>query len=250
MNSEKPQTECLVDLMEESFHNFLLQKADEYGFSEPKRSGWVRHMQDTSRGEKTVESVLSYFSMSIEKGGRALDVGCGFGGLSMALQRHFNQVSGIEILDGRVEWARKRASKSEIVCGSATKLPWADEWFDLVMSTDVLEHVPFKDQELVGAELMRVLKPGGYGFITVPSRFQIMDEHNRVLFGTWLPDFLREKYVKVVSNNRDYIRCWERTGDGWKRLFEAQGFQVTINPIKLKSLNFLPTSRYEIYLTK
>lgn len=46
------------------------------------------------------------------------------------------------------------------------KMPFENESFDVVISTEVLEHVPNPDAYL--AEVRRVLKPGGVFFFTVP----------------------------------------------------------------------------------
>ena len=51
--------------------------------------------------------------------------------------------------------------------GDACSLPYADNRFDLVLATDVVEHVDEDDKAL--DEIRRVLKPGGYALITVPA---------------------------------------------------------------------------------
>jgi hypothetical protein len=48
----------------------------------------------------------------------------------------------------------------------AMALSFDDAYFDLVVSNDVLEHVPFPAQAM--SELARVLKPGGNLFLTIP----------------------------------------------------------------------------------
>jgi SAM-dependent methyltransferase len=53
------------------------------------------------------------------------------------------------------------------VCGSATQLPFRDGAFDVVAAFDVVEHVP--DEDLILAELARVLRPGGRLLISVPA---------------------------------------------------------------------------------
>jgi ubiquinone/menaquinone biosynthesis C-methylase UbiE len=50
--------------------------------------------------------------------------------------------------------------------GSLLDIPCADESFDLVQSTQVIEHI--EDHETAARELIRVLKPGGHALITVP----------------------------------------------------------------------------------
>lgn len=110
-----------------SFQDFLCQRAEQHGFSEPKKSGWIKTMSDISKAEETVNFLVSYFRTNIKKTLRVLDVSCGYGSLLIALQQHFDQVYGIEISDERVKWAKKRASGSEVICASATKLLWPDE---------------------------------------------------------------------------------------------------------------------------
>lgn len=56
--------------------------------------------------------------------------------------------------------------RAEIRQGSLLEIPFADESFDLVQSTQVLEHI--EDHERAAAELIRVLKPGGHVLISVP----------------------------------------------------------------------------------
>jgi 2-polyprenyl-3-methyl-5-hydroxy-6-metoxy-1,4-benzoquinol methylase len=236
---------------ETDFFDFLLKKAAELGFSDAKQHAWAGYMYDPVRGEETLNALVSGCNLTIAPGDRALDIGCGFGSLMMALEKRFDHAAGIEIRQERVDWTQKRVPNSEIVCGSADQLPWGDNWFDVVISTDVFEHIPPTVQQLAAAEISRVLKPNGYAFISVPNRFQLKDEHNQVLFGTWLPDGLREKYVLLASKNQRYERCWERSRSGWKRLFEDQGLQVTVEALKPRILrSLLPATRYNLYLTK
>jgi SAM-dependent methyltransferase len=51
--------------------------------------------------------------------------------------------------------------------GDACALPYADERFDLVLATDVVEHVDHDNAAF--DQIRRVLKPGGYALITVPA---------------------------------------------------------------------------------
>lgn len=236
---------------ETDFFDFLLQKAAESGFSDANQNAWAGYMYDPARGEETLNTLVSGCHVTIAPGDRALDIGCGFGSLMMALEKRFDHAAGIEIRQERVDWAQKRAPNSEIVCGSAAQLPWEDNFFDVVISTDVFEHIPTDIQQLAAAEISRVLKPGGCAFISVPNRFQLKDEHNHVLFGTWLPNGLREKYVLLASKNKRYERCWERSRSGWSRLFKENNLHVKVEALKPQILSsLLPATRYNLYLTK
>src|SRR5208283_2406497 len=52
-------------------------------------------------------------------------------------------------------------------CEDLTRLTYADESFDVVVSQDVMEHVP--DPARAFREISRVLRPGGSHFFTVPQ---------------------------------------------------------------------------------
>ena len=59
-----------------------------------------------------------------------------------------------------------RDSRATVKNGSLLEVPFADASFDVVQTTQVLEHIV--DHEKAAAELVRVLKPGGHAIITVP----------------------------------------------------------------------------------
>ena len=234
-----------------TFHEYLLRKADEFGFGEPKKSDWVRYMEtDISRGKQLVQHLVEKLDLSLEPGSRALDIGCGFGGQLSAFQDFFDTMEGIEIVEERVRWAKRRVPGASVVCGDACRLPWPDNHFDLIVSNDVFEHVSHDEQTTLAGEISRVLKPGGYGFVSVPNRFQLIDEHNKVWFGTWLPGKLRHLYVKTFSSNESYAHCYERTGRGWESLFSSRRFEVTMVPTGFHRRMPMPPSRFLIYLKK
>lgn len=57
-------------------------------------------------------------------------------------------------------------SRAQLIRGSLLEIPLANESVDMVMSTQVIEHIA--DHEKAAAELCRILKPGGHALITVP----------------------------------------------------------------------------------
>jgi len=234
-----------------SFEEHLRQKAEEFGFGEPKKTDWVKYMRtDQARGEELISVLKERFNLSPGRKGRALDIGCGYGGQVAAFSGLFHECCGIEIQEERVEWAKKRVPGMEVVCGDALKLPWPAEHFDLVVCIDVFEHIPHDDQHTAAAEIARVLKPSGCGFAAVPNRFQLMDEHNKILFGSWMPVPLRRACVRLFSPNKSFDRCYERSGRGWQALFNAQRLEVKIVPTGYLCRLVMPPSRYNIFMKK
>jgi len=56
--------------------------------------------------------------------------------------------------------------RARLIRGSLLEVPLDNESVDMVMSTQVIEHI--QDHEKAAAELCRILKPGGHALITVP----------------------------------------------------------------------------------
>jgi SAM-dependent methyltransferase len=113
---------------------------------------------------------------------RILDIGCGYGGRTVyyAKDCRADHVVGIEII---AEVVRRCQSLAEaLACTNASfqvafaeDLPFADGSFDAVISYDVLEHVvdPFE----AIAEIARVLRPGGRGWLVFPTYLGARSSH-------------------------------------------------------------------------
>lgn len=109
--------------------------------------------------------------------GRAADIGCGPGGNTAVLRELGWWVTGLEHSPVAASIARARGLP--VVRGDATALPFADESFDLVMSTDMWEHV--EDHEAVARETVRVLRPGGRALVAVPCSMRLWSGHDVAL---------------------------------------------------------------------
>jgi SAM-dependent methyltransferase len=103
------------------------------------------------------------------RGKDVLDYGCGHGIASVVLARHGARVTGIDLSPGYVEEARRRAVANEVVAdfrqADAEHVPFADDSFDAVWGCAILHHL---DLRRSGAELRRVLRPGGVGVFCEP----------------------------------------------------------------------------------
>lgn len=91
-----------------------------------------------------------------------LDLGCGTGYFTEALQKKFpcSDVIGLDLAEGMLQFARARhPDKFNWLCGDAEQLPLADESVDVIFSSLALQWCA--DMPRLLAELRRVLKPGG-----------------------------------------------------------------------------------------
>lgn len=100
--------------------------------------------------------------------GAFLDVGCGLGYLSLELGGGYAPRIGLDSDTGSLTTCRTLGLE-HLVQGHAAPLPFADNSMDLVLCSEVLEHLPDGVDAQALHELCRVLKPGGSLLITVPS---------------------------------------------------------------------------------
>ncbi|MDQ2716809.1 MAG: bifunctional 2-polyprenyl-6-hydroxyphenol methylase/3-demethylubiquinol 3-O-methyltransferase UbiG [Chloroflexota bacterium] len=106
------------------------------------------------------------------QGKEALDIGCGGGLLAEEFAHLGCHVTGIDPSEASLATARTHAQQEGLSIdyrvGVGETLPFADEAFDLVYCSDVLEHV--KDLNAVTSEVARVLKTGGVFFYDTINR--------------------------------------------------------------------------------
>jgi SAM-dependent methyltransferase len=90
--------------------------------------------------------------------GRVLDVGCGLQPYRPFLNASRTEYVGLD---------REGPLSRPTVIGSAEALPFDDQSFDVVLATQLLEHVP--DPRVALREAVRVLRIGGRIVLTVPG---------------------------------------------------------------------------------
>jgi len=106
--------------------------------------------------------------LSISEGEKVLDIGSGPGFLTIALAEatgSSGDVVGVDISQQMVMRAASKSSHSWLSykVADATALPFTDNRFDVVVSTQVAEYVP--DIDAFCSEVFRVLKLNGRGLI-------------------------------------------------------------------------------------
>ncbi|MDO8732929.1 MAG: methyltransferase domain-containing protein [Actinomycetota bacterium] len=104
-----------------------------------------------------------------------LDAGCGPGALMTLLDELGVEAHGVDVSPNIHEFA-EAAVKDRIIVASIDDMPYEDNTFDLVVSREVLEHIPVRDYLKVVQELCRV--SGKYVYVTTrfhPSPASLFD---------------------------------------------------------------------------
>lgn len=86
----------------------------------------------------------------VKNNGLKLEIGCGFGRLL-----RFSDAIGIDLSLSMLRKARSRVP-NEIVCASATHIPFRDNVFETVYSCETLMHIPYEQIQAVRKEIVRV----------------------------------------------------------------------------------------------
>jgi len=105
--------------------------------------------------------ILESWNITTDK--KMLDVGCGTGQVAIASAKKGNAVTGVDISEHLIQYARKRALKDRLITsfdvGDAEDLPYKENAFDVVVS--MFGAMYAQQPVIVSEELARIIKPGG-----------------------------------------------------------------------------------------
>jgi SAM-dependent methyltransferase len=132
---------------------------------------------------------------ALPRSGTLLDVGCGSGQTMTWFEtlREGWRTFGLDIADDGLHAARDSGAR---VCrASALAIPFASHAVDLVVTFDVLQHLPLDGGDLQALrEIRRVLKPGGYCVVrTNAQAFPRTKADHAFEFRKYTPAELRER---------------------------------------------------------
>jgi ubiquinone/menaquinone biosynthesis C-methylase UbiE/uncharacterized protein YbaR (Trm112 family) len=200
------------------------------------------------------------FFLPLGPSSRVLDLGCMWGGLTVALADHCATIVGIDQTLETLQLARHRVEEEGrenvfFVGGDARRIPVRDNTFDLVIMNGVLEWLGVQDEYVVEAhwgkragadggtsdatnprrlqleglqEALRVLKPGGTLCVGIENRVRTgyfvgePDDHTGVRYSSLLPRRLATLYTRLAI--RQPYRAYTYTARGLRKLIRTAGF--------------------------
>lgn len=156
------------------------------------------------------------FARRLMAGKRVLDAACGEGYGSSLLADVAAEVVGVDIDAAAVEHARLRYGSKpglRFECADATRLPFAERTFDLVVSFETLEHLAAQEELLAG--FARVLVDDGILIISSPDKrtySELAGFHNEF----HVRELYRDELLALLRPHFPQIRLY-----GQKLLFQS-----------------------------
>ncbi|MFA6306932.1 MAG: class I SAM-dependent methyltransferase [Patescibacteria group bacterium] len=126
------------------------------------------------------EGLAEYLNEAAEKIGRTdfsfLDAGCGNGIYLKYMGDKYPEarLHGFDFSQTIVDIAKNNAPTAEIKSGNLEAAPYADEKFDIILCTQVIEHL--LDDKKGLTELYRLLKPNGYLIISTDNEDNLVSK--------------------------------------------------------------------------
>jgi SAM-dependent methyltransferase len=175
---------------------------------------------------------LEFLVRRLPTGTRALNVGVGNGSLEKMGARKGVDIWCLDPSDRAIEGLRQElglGAKGQV--GFCQAMPFPDEHFDVVVMSEVLEHLEDEVFEATLAEVKRVLRPGGKFIGTVPAREKLESSivvcphcgikfhrwgHNRSFSVDTLAGALK-RYLLVEMAREQFFIDWESVG-WWRKL--------------------------------
>ncbi|MDE3088749.1 MAG: class I SAM-dependent methyltransferase [Chloroflexota bacterium] len=143
-------------------------------------------------------------------GARILDIGCGIGTYVDKFRSLGARAFGVDIDVEKLAEARRAKRLQLLTAAVSETLPFRDNYFDVVVLHEVIEHVA--DDRQTVREAYRVAHRNGRIIVFAPNRLYPFETHGvffgkRYVFGNipligWLPDWLRNKFAPHVRAYR------------------------------------------------
>lgn len=153
--------------------------------------------------------------LNLRSGARYLDIGCGTGNYTVALEQLGVRMCGIELTTTMLAKARLKSDQVNWIQGNAESLPLADRSFDGAIATVTIHHM--KNFGRAFEEVFRVVKSG---------RFVIFTGDHAQMNGYWLKEYFPQAIAAALR--------------------QMPSAESVVNKLKLAGLTDIATEPWEV----
>jgi len=210
------------------------KRSYQYNFSSTPQGAY--DIDSRTRKARTMIAVIEDYTKKPLGELSVLDVGGSTGYGDNYLADHFGQVISIDIDEQAIQVANDKFSKGNLtfLYGDALNLHFADNSFDIVICSNVYEHVT--NPERMMDEIFRVLKPGGICYFSAANRWMLIEPHYNLPLLSVMPRCLAHIYIKLTGKADHYHEVHYTLSKIKKlvRRFKVHDYTVEMiyNPVK------------------
>jgi 2-polyprenyl-3-methyl-5-hydroxy-6-metoxy-1,4-benzoquinol methylase len=173
---------------------------------------------------------LSFAGVQSSDYPRFLDAGCGAGPALAYLKEQGFQVYGADVVMYPLQEAKKRAPGVPLVnCDLRTALPFANQSFDVVMASEVIEHL--EDDLGFLLECRRILGEGGCLILTTPNLWDVRRPLAALTRRTW-SGYQDPTHINLLNPAR-LLKLIKQAG------FRRTKWQSGVKPLYMRSVRRL-----------
>jgi 2-polyprenyl-3-methyl-5-hydroxy-6-metoxy-1,4-benzoquinol methylase len=163
------------------------------------------------RGQPLLATLSATTGRDSIEGLRLIDLGCGFGALSLLFAARGATVTGIDPVESRLQVGRAVAAEHDLAVslhpGRMEDLEQVDESFDLAVQNNSLCYiVDREDRRRALRETRRVLSPGGYLIVRNPNRWNPLDQFTGLPLIQLLPPQRAVRAAERLGRPRSLVR--------------------------------------------
>lgn len=149
----------------------------------------------------------NYYESKTEKF-NILDLGCGRGWLTFLLSKYGNIV-GIEPVKPVLKYAKKMFPQIKFICGTTKDLIKDNDSFnkyDLIVSSEVIEHIPDNEKEQFIEDISKLLNEKGFLIITTPRKDAQEVWNSYMKPGQPIEDWISEKELETLIVQKSFLK--------------------------------------------
>lgn len=169
-------------------------------------------MIDRMKKEETSPLDIFLWQRITKHPGKILDYGCGRGRFIEFCFENGLEISGADSFKGIYkDWYNQ---SKRILKIRNKKIPVESNYFNIVVSNQVLEHIELSESKIVVQELMRVLSKDGFGIHIFPTRLTLIEPHVGIIGAHWIRNRRLQRYYLTLCFliNKGYWRSESKRG--------------------------------------